>query len=78
MHIIDIMFVIPLLQTHGSEVNVLRKLQPRSTWYLTGLGSLATTQREYVALHAFRRLNVQVMYINLSSFLFTLLHLILT
>ncbi|KAK3157325.1 hypothetical protein QOZ80_2AG0119440 [Eleusine coracana subsp. coracana] len=44
----------------NSEVNVLRKLQPRSTWYLTGLGSLATTQREYVALHAFRRLNVQM------------------
>ncbi|XP_062205136.1 uncharacterized protein LOC133907122 isoform X2 [Phragmites australis] len=44
----------------NSEANVLRKLQPRSTWYLTGLGSLATTQREYVALHAFRRLNVQM------------------
>uniref|UniRef100_A0A452Y831 Uncharacterized protein n=1 Tax=Aegilops tauschii subsp. strangulata TaxID=200361 RepID=A0A452Y831_AEGTS len=44
----------------SSETNVLRKLQPRSTWYLTGLGSLATTQREYVALHAFRRLNVQM------------------
>ncbi|XP_052134449.1 uncharacterized protein LOC127753031 [Oryza glaberrima] len=44
----------------SSETNVLRKLQPRSTWYLTSLGSLATTQREYVALHAFRRLNVQM------------------
>ncbi|KAM0852295.1 hypothetical protein ACQ4PT_051853 [Festuca glaucescens] len=44
----------------SSEANVLKKLQPRSTWYLTGLGSLATTQREYVALHAFRRLNVQM------------------
>ncbi|KAL5225398.1 hypothetical protein ABZP36_012037 [Zizania latifolia] len=44
----------------SSETNVLRKLQPRSTWYLTGLGSLATTQREYVALHSFRRLNVQM------------------
>ncbi|ONM00618.1 P-loop containing nucleoside triphosphate hydrolase superfamily protein [Zea mays] len=40
------------------ESNVLRKLQSQSTWYLTGLGSLATTQREYVALHAFRRLSV--------------------
>ncbi|KAK6115467.1 hypothetical protein DH2020_007736 [Rehmannia glutinosa] len=29
-------------------------------WYLTLLGSLATTQREYVALHAFRRLNLQM------------------
>ncbi|XP_037459597.1 uncharacterized ATP-dependent helicase C29A10.10c-like [Triticum dicoccoides] len=44
----------------SSETNVLRKLQPGSTWYLTGLGSLATTQREYVALHALRRLNVQM------------------
>jgi len=44
----------------NSEANVLRKLQPRSTWYLTGLGSLATTQREYVALHAFRRLSGQM------------------
>ncbi|AQK65976.1 P-loop containing nucleoside triphosphate hydrolase superfamily protein [Zea mays] len=44
----------------NSEANVLNKLQPRSTWYLTGLGSLATTQREYVALHAFRRLSVQM------------------
>ncbi|XP_048570882.1 uncharacterized ATP-dependent helicase C29A10.10c [Triticum urartu] len=41
-------------------INVLGKLQPQSTWYLTGLGSLATTQREYIALHAFRRLNVQM------------------
>ncbi|KAJ1256198.1 hypothetical protein BS78_K066200 [Paspalum vaginatum] len=44
----------------NSEANVMKKLQPRSAWYLTGLGSLATTQREYVALHAFRRLNVQM------------------
>ncbi|KAJ7540105.1 hypothetical protein O6H91_10G001500 [Diphasiastrum complanatum] len=29
-------------------------------WYLTVLGSLATTQREYVALHAFQRLNAQM------------------
>ncbi|CAN6478121.1 unnamed protein product [Victoria cruziana] len=40
--------------------HVLRKFLPRSTWYLTVLGSLATTQREYVALHAFRRLNYQM------------------
>nr|GMD91217.1 probable helicase senataxin isoform X1 [Ipomoea batatas] len=40
--------------------NILRKLQPRGTWFLTVLGSLATTQREYVALHAFRRLNSQM------------------
>ncbi|KAJ7959043.1 p-loop containing nucleoside triphosphate hydrolase superfamily protein [Quillaja saponaria] len=40
--------------------HILRKLQPRGIWYLTVLGSLATTQREYVALHAFRRLNLQM------------------
>ncbi|XP_015885553.3 uncharacterized ATP-dependent helicase C29A10.10c [Ziziphus jujuba] len=40
--------------------HILRKLQPKSIWYLTVLGSLATTQREYVALHAFRRLNLQM------------------
>ncbi|MFQ6662828.1 hypothetical protein Gotur_030550 [Gossypium turneri] len=40
--------------------HILRKLQPRSLWYLTVLGSLATTQREYVALHAFCRLNSQM------------------
>ncbi|KAI4389790.1 hypothetical protein MLD38_001974 [Melastoma candidum] len=47
----------------GSEGNVdhiLKKLQPRGIWYLTVLGSLATTQREYIALHAFRRLNPQM------------------
>ena len=42
------------------EDHILRKFQPRGTWYLTVLGSLATTQREYVALHAFCRLNLQV------------------
>lgn len=41
--------------------HILRKLQPGGVWYLTVLGSLATTQREYVALHAFRRLNLQVL-----------------
>lgn len=40
--------------------HILRKLQPRTIWYLSVLGSLATTQREYVALHAFRRLNMQM------------------
>ncbi|KAG6784256.1 hypothetical protein POTOM_009944 [Populus tomentosa] len=42
------------------EDHILRKFQPRGTWYLTVLGSLATTQREYVALHAFCRLNLQM------------------
>ncbi|XP_068637140.1 probable helicase MAGATAMA 3 isoform X1 [Aristolochia californica] len=40
--------------------HVLRKLQVKNMWYLTVLGSLATTQREYIALHAFRRLNIQM------------------
>uniref|UniRef100_A0A2P2MLA3 Uncharacterized protein n=1 Tax=Rhizophora mucronata TaxID=61149 RepID=A0A2P2MLA3_RHIMU len=40
--------------------HILRKLQPRGIWYLTVLGSLATTQREYIALHAFCRLNLQM------------------
>ncbi|GKV44053.1 hypothetical protein SLEP1_g51280 [Rubroshorea leprosula] len=40
--------------------HILGKLQPKSIWYLTVLGSLATTQREYVALHAFSRLNSQM------------------
>lgn len=40
--------------------HIIMKLKPRSIWYLTVLGSLATTQREYVALHAFCRLNSQM------------------
>ncbi|KAJ7965683.1 p-loop containing nucleoside triphosphate hydrolase superfamily protein [Quillaja saponaria] len=40
--------------------HILRKLQPRGIWFLTVLGSLATTQREYIALHAFHRLNSQM------------------
>ncbi|KAK9162944.1 hypothetical protein Syun_003846 [Stephania yunnanensis] len=40
--------------------HVLRKFQLKGIWYLTVLGSLATTQREYIALHAFRRLNIQM------------------
>ncbi|KAL8058423.1 hypothetical protein ABFX02_03G017000 [Erythranthe guttata] len=43
-----------------NEDHILRKLHPGDVWYLTQLGSLATTQREYVALHAFRRLNLQM------------------
>ncbi|GAV59278.1 LOW QUALITY PROTEIN: AAA_11 domain-containing protein/AAA_12 domain-containing protein [Cephalotus follicularis] len=39
--------------------HILRKLQPKTIWYLSVLGSLATTQREYIALHAFR-LNSQM------------------
>ncbi|KAA0064225.1 putative ATP-dependent helicase C29A10.10c-like [Cucumis melo var. makuwa] len=42
------------------EDHILRKLQTKNVWFLTVLGSLATTQREYVALHAFRRLNMQM------------------
>ncbi|CAL1388920.1 unnamed protein product [Linum trigynum] len=44
----------------ADDDHILKKLQPRSIWYLTALGSLATTQREYVALHAFCRLNSQM------------------
>ncbi|KAG9157370.1 hypothetical protein Leryth_005003 [Lithospermum erythrorhizon] len=44
----------------NDDDHILRKLQPRSIWFLTVLGSLATTQREYIALHAFRRLNTQM------------------
>ncbi|OVA03119.1 putative helicase MAGATAMA 3 [Macleaya cordata] len=44
----------------GDDDHVLKKLQPRGIWYLTVLGTLATTQREYIALHAFRRLNLQM------------------
>ncbi|KAH7657206.1 senataxin protein [Dioscorea alata] len=44
----------------GADDHIVRKFQPKSIWYLTVLGSLATTQREYIALHAFRRLNSQM------------------
>ncbi|XP_057974074.1 uncharacterized ATP-dependent helicase C29A10.10c-like [Malania oleifera] len=40
--------------------HILNKLRHKGVWYLTVLGSLATTQREYVALHAFRRLSLQM------------------
>ncbi|KAK3430382.1 LOW QUALITY PROTEIN: hypothetical protein EUGRSUZ_E01930, partial [Eucalyptus grandis] len=44
----------------GNEEHILRKIQPRGIWFLTVLGSLATTQREYIALHAFHSLNLQM------------------
>ncbi|KAI3996388.1 hypothetical protein MKX01_026856 [Papaver californicum] len=44
----------------GDDDHVLKKFQLRGIWYLTVLGTLATSQREYVALHAFRRLNLQM------------------
>ncbi|XP_076932417.1 putative helicase MAGATAMA 3 [Bidens hawaiensis] len=40
--------------------HILKKLHPKGIWFLTVLGALATTQREYIALHAFRRLNSQM------------------
>ncbi|KAD4386198.1 hypothetical protein E3N88_26367 [Mikania micrantha] len=40
--------------------HILNKLQTKGVWFLTILGALATTQREYIALHAFRRLNSQM------------------
>ncbi|KAE9468048.1 hypothetical protein C3L33_00037, partial [Rhododendron williamsianum] len=40
--------------------HIIRKLQLRGIWFLTVLGTLATIQREYIALHAFRRLNLQM------------------
>lgn len=54
-----------LLCSSVDDDHILRKLQPKGTWFLTVLGSLATTQREYVALHAFRRLNVQVTFLGI-------------
>lgn len=54
----------------NDDDHILRKLHPKGTWFLTVLGSLATTQREYVALHAFRRLNVQVTFFGIISFLY--------
>ncbi|GMH20618.1 hypothetical protein Nepgr_022459 [Nepenthes gracilis] len=46
--------------SNNGNDHIIRKLQPRGLWFLTVLGSLATTQREYLALHAFRHLNVQI------------------
>lgn len=46
---------------HSTEESIKKKYQSNGTvWYLTVLGSLATTQREYVALHAFQNLQSQV------------------
>ncbi|KAL8089909.1 hypothetical protein AgCh_039393 [Apium graveolens] len=42
------------------EDHILNKLHPKGIWYLTVLGTTATTQREYIALHAFIRLNLQM------------------
>lgn len=56
----DIVSIILLIFSKINDDHILRKLQPKGIWYLTLLGSLATTQREYIALHAFRRLNLQV------------------
>ncbi|KAM7518597.1 hypothetical protein LguiB_017559 [Lonicera macranthoides] len=44
----------------ANDDHILRKLNAKGIWFLTSLGSLATTQREYIALHAFRRLNLQM------------------
>uniref|UniRef100_A0A166G3A3 DNA2/NAM7 helicase helicase domain-containing protein n=1 Tax=Daucus carota subsp. sativus TaxID=79200 RepID=A0A166G3A3_DAUCS len=44
----------------SDDDHILRKLHPKGIWYLTVLGTTATTQREYIALHAFRRLNLQM------------------
>ncbi|KAI3689280.1 hypothetical protein L2E82_47234 [Cichorium intybus] len=46
--------------SNSDDDHILKKLQPKGVWFLTVLGALATTQREYVALHAFRRLNSQM------------------
>ncbi|KAJ4966511.1 hypothetical protein NE237_018360 [Protea cynaroides] len=45
---------------NSNDDHILKKFHPKGIWYLTVLGSLATTQREYIALHAFRRLNLQM------------------
>jgi senataxin len=45
----------------SEEGAIIRKYQTKGIlWYLTVLGSLATTQREYVALHGFQNLQQQV------------------
>lgn len=55
-----LVLVFCLFPSKIDDDHILRKLHPKSIWHLTVLGSLATTQREYVALHAFSRLNSQV------------------
>ena len=50
-----------LCTSQMSEDPIVRKFQTKGImWYLTVLGSLATSQREYVALHAFQNLQQQV------------------
>ncbi|XP_076927845.1 putative helicase MAGATAMA 3 isoform X2 [Bidens hawaiensis] len=44
----------------ADDEHILDKFQHKGVWFLTILGALATTQREYIALHAFRRLNSQM------------------
>nr|XP_043639260.1 uncharacterized ATP-dependent helicase C29A10.10c-like isoform X2 [Erigeron canadensis] len=46
--------------SQADDDHILRKLNPKGVWFLIFLGTLATTQREYLALHAFRRLNSQM------------------
>ncbi|CAH1454090.1 unnamed protein product [Lactuca virosa] len=46
--------------SNSDDDHILKKLHPKGVWFLTILGALATTQREYIALHAFRRLNSQM------------------
>lgn len=67
MIVLKCTFLVPMLNSDKivlscrvDDDHIIRKLQAGSIWYLTVLGSLATTQREYIALHAFRRLNLQV------------------
>lgn len=48
-------------ESSSTEESIKKKFQSKGIlWYLTVLGSLATTQREYVALHAFQNLQPQM------------------
>ncbi|KAI5072004.1 hypothetical protein GOP47_0012110 [Adiantum capillus-veneris] len=48
-------------ESSNTEESIKKRFQSKGTmWYLTVLGSLATTQREYVALHAFQNLQSQM------------------
>jgi len=74
MNVLLCTFLVPIfianiigLSCRVDDDHIIRKLLSGSIWYLTVLGSLATTQREYVALHAFRRLNLQVYAENYSD-----------
>ncbi|XP_057823525.2 uncharacterized protein LOC131035819 isoform X2 [Cryptomeria japonica] len=46
--------------SRADDDHIVMKLQKKGMWCLTVLGSLSTIQREYVALHSFRRLNAQM------------------